>query len=172
MKEPLVRAARFAAIAAAACLVALAVAPNSSPLASECPLVPGMRQAECKEFAPSPRRTDVQETWWYDTDGIDPGTAGCHIEVKSSSAKPNDRSAWTGRSFGEICLGNILVETNPAANVVHRHSGDIGNPNYVNCNTWCVESQRRSSGKCTTVRPSAKDALVDPCETSAKCVCN
>ena len=41
-------------------------------------------------------------TWWLDSDGIDPGTPGCHIGTDESGT-PN------GRMFGEACLPNGLL---------------------------------------------------------------
>ena len=48
------------------------------------------------EFKPEDWTPNVT-TWWKDTDGIDPATAGCHVGTDSDGA-PN------GRMFGEACL--------------------------------------------------------------------
>ena len=58
-------------------------------------------------------------TWWKDTDGVNPGEAGCHIGT-DADGKPD------GRLFGEACLegGVNLVESNPEANVSHSHAND------------------------------------------------
>ena len=54
-----------------------------------------------------------QQTWWKDSDGVDPATAGCHLGT-DSKGEPN------GRMFGEACLPNgLLVESNPGADEVH-----------------------------------------------------
>jgi len=98
-------------------------------------------------------------TWWKDTDGVDPGAAGCHIGTDSSGA-PN------GRSFGEACLENgLLVESNPGADKVHKHTDDIGHPDTFDCNAWCT-AKGSKSGMCVPV--TLKDS---PCATSAKCEC-
>src|SRR5262245_10026591 len=55
-------------------------------------------------------------TWWVDSDGVDPGTAGCHLGLSAEGGEPN------GRMFGEACLPDgLLVESNPAAGVHHSH---------------------------------------------------
>lgn len=96
-------------------------------------------------------------TWWKDTDGVDPGKAGCHIGT-DSEGNPN------GRMFGEACLSNgILVESNPGANVLHKHTNDIGHPDMFNCNEWCI-GQGASGGVCTA-------AAAPPCKQSAMCAC-
>ena len=53
------------------------------------------------EFKPTDWAGNVT-TYWTDTDGIDPGVAGCHIGV-SESGKPN------GRSFGEACKSDLIL---------------------------------------------------------------
>ena len=46
-------------------------------------------------------------SWWKDSDGVDPGTPGCHIGT-DEKGEPN------GRMFGEACLPDgMLVESNP-----------------------------------------------------------
>ena len=96
-------------------------------------------------------------TWWKDTDGVDPGTAGCHIGT-DSSGEPN------GRKFGEACLDDgLLVETNPGTNELHSRADDVGQPDKFDCNAWCV-GQRSSKSMCV-----AATAL--PCLQSARCAC-
>jgi hypothetical protein len=168
-------ACRILSLLLAACIPALLLdaAPAS---ASECPAIPGMKEKECKPYKPTPYmpKADKTPTYWYDTDGIDPEVAGCHVEVTGPTAKPGDKASQTGRTFGEACVpaqGVILVESNPGADVVHAHADDIGNPNYVNCNTWCKEVKAKGSGQCQWVDASPADPKVAPCTRSAKCVC-
>src|SRR5436305_2960000 len=72
-------------------------------------------------------------TWWVDSDGVDPGTAGCHVGLTSENGQPN------GRMFGEACLPNgLLVETNPGAGLHHSHKNDIGHPDKFDCKKWCA----------------------------------
>ena len=96
-------------------------------------------------------------TWWKDSDGVDPGVAGCHIGT-DEQGNPN------GRMFGEACLPDgLLVESNPGAGVVHDHKDDIGHPDKFDCNAWCI-GDGFSRGACTA-------ATAPPCAESAKCVC-
>jgi hypothetical protein len=109
------------------------------------------------EFKPSDR-IPGQTTWWEDTDGVNPGEAGCHVGT-DSDGKPN------GRSFGEACLSEtLLVESNPGAGVIHKHVDDVGHPDKFDCNAWCI-GQGSAKGICTA-------APAPPCAQSAKCVCN
>ena len=65
---------------------------------------------------------EEKTTWWKDSDGVAPGTAGCHIGTDSEGA-PN------GRMFGEACLPDgLLVESNPGADTLHSHKNDIEHP--------------------------------------------
>lgn len=102
-------------------------------------------------------------TWWLDTDGVDPGKAGCHVGLSSKDGEPN------GRMFGEACLPDgLLVETNPGADVRHSHSNDIGHPDKFDCKKWC-KCKKHAKGACVEV------ASEDPrCkgEKSAKCECS
>ena len=99
-----------------------------------------------------------ETTWWKDTDGVDPGTAGCHVAT-DHEGNPN------GRSFGEACLANgLLVESNPGAGILHKHTDDTGHPDIFDCNAWCVGTGS-STGTCTA-------AVAPPCGQSAMCVCN
>jgi hypothetical protein len=97
-------------------------------------------------------------TWWTDTDGVDPGVAGCHIGT-DAQGNPN------GRMFGEACLPNgLLGESNPGVDELHSHTNDIGHPDTFDCNEWCA-GEGASSGECTV-------AAAPPCAQSAMCVCN
>jgi hypothetical protein len=96
------------------------------------------------------------ETWWKDTDGVDPGTPGCPICTDGSGA-PN------GRMFAEACLDGSLVESNPGAGVIHVHPDDTGHPDKFDCNAWCV-GQGKAKGSCVI-------AAAPLCAHSAKCAC-
>ena len=97
-------------------------------------------------------------TWWKDSDGVDPGMAGCHIGTDSGGS-PN------GRMFGEACLADgLLVESNPGAGELHSHKDDIGHPDKFDCNAWCI-GNGASKGMCVA-------AAAPPCEESALCVCD
>ncbi len=97
-------------------------------------------------------------TWWKDTDGVDPGMAGCHIGTDRDGS-PN------GRMFGEACLADgLLVESNPAAGELHSHDIDIGHPDKFDCAAWCI-GKGDAGGVCEV-------AAAPPCEQSAQCVCN
>jgi hypothetical protein len=109
------------------------------------------------EFKPSDWAAG-ETTFWKDTDGVDPGTAGCHIGTDGDGS-PN------GRMFGEACLPDgLLVESNPGAGELHSHKDDIGHPDQFDCNAWCI-GHDSSGGRCEV-------AAAPPCETSARCVCN
>ena len=99
-----------------------------------------------------------ETTWWKDSDGVDPGTAGCHIGVDSDGL-PN------GRMFGEACLADgLLVESNPGIVELHSHNEDIGHPDKFDCNAWCI-GEGSTNGRCEV-------AAAPPCANSARCVCN
>lgn len=99
-----------------------------------------------------------ETSWWKDSDGVNPGVAGCHLGVDSEGL-PN------GRMFGEACFDDrLLVESNPAAGVLHSHKNDIGHPDKFDCNAWCV-GNGSASGQCQA-------AAAPPCEQSARCVCD
>ena len=107
------------------------------------------------EFKP----TDWNTTYWKDSDGVNPGIAGCHVGT-NSKGEPN------GRMFGEACLDNgLLVESNPEAGKLHGHSNDIGHPDIFDCNSWCIGTSSSKGGQCEPVKGPA------PCKTSARCVC-
>jgi hypothetical protein len=98
-----------------------------------------------------------ETTWWEDSEGVDPGTPGCHIGT-DSEGNPN------GRLFGEACLDDgRLVESNPAEDELHSHKNDIGHPDTFDCNAWCAGTGH-SGGSCKT-------AAAPPCEQSAYCAC-
>ena len=99
-----------------------------------------------------------ETTFWKDTDGVDPGTAGCHIGTDEDGS-PN------GRMFGEACLPDgLLVESNPGAGELHSHKDDIGHPDKFDCRAWCI-GNGSSKGRCEA-------ATAPPCERSARCVCD
>jgi hypothetical protein len=99
-----------------------------------------------------------ETTFWKDTDGVDPGTAGCHVGT-DGDGQPNDRM------FAEACLPDgRLVETSPSAGQLHRHRNDIGRPYKFDCNAWCI-GNGSSEGRCEV-------AKAPPCGESARCVCN
>jgi len=107
-------------------------------------------------FKPKDRTPGIA-TWWKDSDGVNPGEAGCHIGT-DKEGKPN------GRMFGEACLSDVLlVESNPGAELVHKHADDIGHPDKFDCNAWC-QGQRFDAGMCRV-------APAPPCAQSAKCAC-
>ena len=98
-----------------------------------------------------------ETTWWKDSDGVDPGVAGCHIGTDEQGV-PN------GRMFGEACLsGNILVESNPGIDELHSHKNDTGHPDTFDCTAWCI-GNGSSGGVCAAT-------AAPPCEQSAACVC-
>lgn len=109
------------------------------------------------EFKPGDWKSG-EKSWWKDSDGVNPGIAGCHIGTDA-------KGVANGRSFGEACLPNgLLVESNPGKNELHSHTNDIGHPDLFDCNTWC-KARGKKSGVCQTV-------AAPPCKQSAACVCN
>ena len=51
-------------------------------------------------------------TYWYDTDGVDPAVAGCHIGVTDGS----DKKQKNGHTFGEAYISDVvLIESNPGS---------------------------------------------------------
>jgi len=111
------------------------------------------------EYKPSDWKDNVT-TYWKDTDGVDPGVAGCHIGV-TKDGKPN------GRFFGEACESDrILIESNPGAGVIHPHKNDLGHPDRFDCNAWCIGAKKTKGGVCKAASAPA------PCTTSARCECN
>jgi len=109
------------------------------------------------EFTPQ----DWQEgttTWWIDSEGVEPGIAGCHLGTDSDGSQ-------NGRVFGELCLdAGILAETTPGPSVLHSHENDIGRPTQIDCAVWCMGNG--STGGMCEVAPAP------PCAQSARCVCN
>ncbi len=58
------------------------------------------------EFKPKDWKGNVT-TYWVDTDGVDPGVAGCHRAYNRGTYGPNGRDwSYNGRTFGEACLGD------------------------------------------------------------------
>jgi len=99
-------------------------------------------------------------TYWKDTDGVNPGVAGCHVGV-TQDGKPN------GRFFGEACQSAaILIESNPGAGVVHSHANDLGHPDTFDCKAWCVGVKKAKGGVC---KPASAPS---PCTASARCECD
>ena len=43
-----------------------------------------------------------EKTWWMDSDGVDPGVAGCHVGT-------DEKGLPNGRMFDEACLPNGLL---------------------------------------------------------------
>lgn len=112
------------------------------------------------EYKPTDWKGMGVTTYWKDTDGVDPGVAGCHIGVMQDG-KPN------GRFFGEACQNDrTLIESNPAADVIHPHKDDLGHVDLFDCNAWCIGAQKAKGGVCKAVSGPA------PCTASARCVCN
>jgi hypothetical protein len=110
------------------------------------------------EYKPADWKGNVT-TYWKDTDGVDPGVAGCHIGV-DKSGKPN------GRFFGEACKDGLLVESNPGADKIHKHENDLGHPDTFDCQAWCVGAKKAKGGVCKPVTGPP------PCSASALCECN
>lgn len=99
-----------------------------------------------------------QDSYWKDSDGVDPDAAGCHIGTDAQGT-PN------GRMFGEVCLSDVvLVESNPGANELHKHKNDVGHPDIIHCNAWCL-GKDTAGGQCSVVTGPA------PCSASAVCAC-
>ena len=108
------------------------------------------------EFSPEDH-IPQESSWWKDSDGVNPGVAGCHIGTDSEGT-PN------GRSFGEACLpSGLLVESNPGKNELHKHENDFGHPDKFDCNAWCIGSGKKSG--------SCEIADAPPCTQSAVCAC-
>lgn len=105
----------------------------------------------------TPTDSTGQASWWKDSDGVDPGVAGCHIGTDEQGT-PNNRK------FGEACLANgLLVESNPGKDELHRHENDKGHPDTFDCQVWC-RSKEKQAGACTP-------AQAPPCDSSAVCAC-
>ncbi len=110
-------------------------------------------------FEPADYKGKGHTSWWKDTDGVDPGVAGCHIGT-DSKGKAN------GRKFGEACLADgLLVESNPSAGKIHKHTDDVGHPDKFDCNAWC-KGKGSAKGMCKVATGPA------PCAKSAMCSCS
>jgi hypothetical protein len=113
------------------------------------------------EYKPEGWKGTGVTTYWKDSDGIDPGVAGCHVEVTKAG------KTFSGhRVFGEACSDGLLVESNPGRNVIHAHKDDLGHPDTFDCNAWCIGAKKAKAGLCVKVAGPA------PCAASAKCECN
>ena len=96
-------------------------------------------------------------SWWKDSDGVDPGTPGCHIGT-------DEKGAPNGRMFGETCLPDgMLVESNPGFEELHSHKNDVGHHDKFDCDAWCT-GEGFAKGACVV-------AAAPPCEQSAMCKC-
>jgi hypothetical protein len=175
----LVQAVRSAAaILAIPALAVTAFISLDSAAANEpsCYSVKGVSATPCyqKDFQPADPppvalKKPTDATWWVDTDGEDPGVAGCHIEVTSATDAKRPKG---GRVFGEACQpGNILVETNPGKAVIHAHVGDKGNPFRIDCNNWCKTKAPNKKGTCKTEQITVTYQTKSVSCQSAKCVC-
>ena len=104
-------------------------------------------------------------SYWVDTDGIEPGIAGCHYGTDATGTTPN------GRAFAEGCREDgLLIESNPGKGEVHAHKKDTGSPDVFDCDQWC-KGTGHSGGMCKTVPAPAPCSDVDPAMTSAMCSC-
>lgn len=125
--------------------------PSPSEGARPIPGARGMIEFKPEDWKPG------ETTWWKDSDGIDPGVAGCHIGT-------DDKGVPNGRKFGEACLANgLLVESNPGKDELHGHKNDLGHPDTFDCTGWC-KAGGRETGVC-------EKAPAPPCDSSARCVC-
>lgn len=120
-----------------------------------------------------------ETTYWKDSDGVSPGVAGCHYEIKSLKD-----TTPTGNAFGEVCTSyGFLIETNPGKGVAHSHKRDVGHPDLFDCNAWCKSEINRkkthyNGGHCKAVKIDKKieaclviDKKTEKPIKSAKCVC-
>ena len=98
-----------------------------------------------------------KKTWWVDSDGVDPGVAGCHVGT-------DEKGLPSGRMFGEACLpSGLLVESNPGIDELYSHNNDTGHPDKFDCAAWCI-GQGQIDGICLV-------ASAPPCKQSAICSC-
>lgn len=117
-----------------------------------------------------------EDSFWIDTDGVDPEVAGCHIEFRDSGCTT---VAAFARNFGEFCQEDgTLVESNPGADVCHEHEDDIGHPYVVDCGGWCRDTFTLPNGDRRGVAAATGTCEVVPdvpCDQgvveSARCVC-
>ena len=101
-----------------------------------------------------------QTTYWIDSDGVKPGTAGCHVGT-------NEHRHPNNRKFGEACRANgTLIESNPTAGKLHDHKNDLGHPDVFDCALWCRGTGRGANGTCQPVTTGPS-----PCAASAQCRC-
>lgn len=113
---------------------------------------PGWRGSPRHPHPPGPT------TYWLDTDGVDPGTPGCHVET-------TDQRRLKRRTFGEYCQPDgLLVESNPGRDKLHVHENDLGHPDRFNCDAWC-KGTGHAGGSCV-------EATATPCGKSARCECS
>jgi hypothetical protein len=117
------------------------------------------------------------DSFWIDTDGVDPEVAGCHIEFGDSDCVS---AAVPARNFGEFCMDDgTLIESNPMADVCHTHDDDIGHPYVVDCVDWCRNTLTLPSGERRGIAAATGtcEVVVEvPCDEgvveSARCVCD
>jgi len=101
------------------------------------------------------RWCDAEAPYWplHRLDGF----RGCHIGT-DEKGEPN------ARMFAEACLPDgMRVESNPGANKVHSHKNDVGHPDEVDRNAWCL-GMGSAKGACVV-------AAAPPCTQSAMCKC-
>jgi hypothetical protein len=110
------------------------------------------------------------DSYWDDSDGVDPFTPGCHTEWQDKKCGFN---LPPDRMFGEFCLdSDRIVESNPERGKCHDHKGDKGHPDIFSCNTAC----RAKAGFAANVvggcegGARAFGSLGQEC-VSARCVC-
>lgn len=128
------------------------------------------------------------DTFWTDTDGVNPFAPGCHYEWKAKVLGANGTYICAGRIppvvggtatpqnrldlrgiFGELCYTDtILVESNPEAGVCHRHIQDRGGPYLWDCQVLC--NAHGKQGKCEEISNFTPPGETESCH-SAKCVC-
>jgi hypothetical protein len=116
------------------------------------------------------------DSFWIDTDGVDPEVAGCHIEFSDDDCTS---VAVSARNFGEFCQEDgTLVESNPMADVCHTHDDDIGHPYVVDCVGWCTDTLTLPNGERRGIAAATGtcEVVLDvPCDLgvieSARCVC-
>lgn len=129
------------------------------------------------------------DTFWTDTDGVNPFVPGCHYEWRSETIDENGKYVCAVRIppvvggtatalnrldlrglFGELCYTDtILVESNPEAGVCHRHIQDKGGPYLWDCQVLCDAQGKK--GKCEEVPNFTPQGETESCN-SAKCVCS
>lgn len=104
-------------------------------------------------------------TYWIDSDGVDPGTAGCHLGV-------TEKGECNERMFGEACLPNgLLVESNPGVGQRHSHGNDVGHPDTFDCYWWCI-GEGFGDGACVKAPAESTTLCPKSCKESARCLCS